>query len=152
MFSASTLPPDGNGEVVPEDELVSVAFVSYDEDGRITATRQEAVYFLVKRYEAGERVAKGEADGLTHYVVNEKITLRPAIPGGWDTTTLAPGDTATWEGLPACKVEISGPIGDIVHEHEGGDLQLSFLVPGSYNILVEPWPHPISRTTLEVTE
>lgn len=155
MFAMSTVPPDGNGVVVSEADMVPVHFVSYDQTGRVISTYSEVRYFFHRRLSLGETIVMGEGNPLTHYIefVGDArapvLRVRPAFTEGFDKTEVAPREAATLADLPAATVSFEGAMKG-THRHPGGDLLIGWTLPGTYTVRIEAFPYLPAEFTLTV--
>lgn len=85
----------------------------------------------------------GVVDGATHYIVAGEPAARPAQESAIDVTEIvvAEGGQATLTDLPdPCTVNVNGPTGYQPVSVEGGTLQFSAAIPGTYTLQVEAFP------------
>lgn len=86
---------------------------------------------------------EGEWSSLTHYFANGEPTERPTQSSAIDVTEIvaSEGEHATLASLPdPCTVNVSGPTGYQPVAVEGGTLQFSAAIPGTYTLQVEAFP------------
>lgn len=155
MFPVSTVPPNGDGLVVSEEDLVTTKFASYDETGRLDTVYSEPRISYYRRLNAGQRLVMGDGGLLTHYVefVGDAhapvLRPRPQFEQSFDTTEIAVREPATLAGLPPATISFEGPVKGR-HEHPGGDLVVGWTVPGTYTVTVEAFPYLPAEFTLTV--
>lgn len=135
--------------------------VEYDEAGRITHILDQRMGHTQDWQAQGRRIVFGDAgfDPQTwttkRYVdlsgAEPVLTDRPVFEGRFDRPILPVGEEATLPGVPTCTVKFAGPVSG-THEHEGGDLEIGFTVPGTYTISFEAFPALPAAFTLTVTD
>lgn len=143
------------------DYLNLVTALAYDEDGRITGHKTQAIGFTEQEIAAGARLLIAEGDwGDTGYRAGRYVDLsgdapviaeRPEFEGRFDRPILPAGGETRLPGAPAGTVRFTGPVSG-THEHEGGDLEIGFTVPGTYTISFEAFPALPVALTLTVTD
>lgn len=86
----------------------------------------------------------GVFDGDTHYLVNGEPTARPTQSSVIDVTEIvvSDGDQATITDMPdPCVANVTGPTGYQSVDVEGGTLQFSAAIPGTYTIQIVSFPY-----------
>ena len=142
------------------DYLTVKEAVTYDETGRITGYRQQAVGFTQDEQDRGERILFGDAAWQSFPAMSKRfvdlssgdpvIKDRPVLAQTFDRPTLPVRQEATLENVPACRVTFVGPVSG-THDHPGGDLEVGFTVPGDYLISFEAFPNLPCTHQLTVT-
>lgn len=142
------------------DYLTLVTALSYDEDGRVTGHKTQAIGFTEQEIAAGARMLivdsawEDETVRRRSYVSltgkTPEVAERPVLTQTFDRPTLPVRQEATLEDVPACTVTFTGPVSG-THEHPGGDLEVGFTVPGIYTIAFEAFPHMPCTHQLTVT-
>lgn len=85
----------------------------------------------------------GTFNGDTHYLVSGEPVPRPEQSSVIDATEIVVSneEAATITGLPdPCTVNVTGPTGYQSVSVEGGTLQFSAAIPGTYALQVEAFP------------
>jgi len=155
MFPVSTVPPNGDGLVVAEEDLVTTKFASYDETGRLDTIYSEPRISYYRRLNAGQSLVLGEGGLTTHYVefVGEArapvLRVRTELEQGFDKTEIAVREAATIPDMAPGTVTFDGPVKGR-HEHPGGDLVVGWTVPGVYTVTIEAFPALPATFTLTV--
>lgn len=150
----STVPPTPNN--IPADPafFTPVKTVTFDPTGRIIGYSDTALAYVRQRQLAGERVALGSGAEATQYVRLDgeapEVWDRPTITGALVPETVAVGEEAVLDEVPAGLIRFTGPISG-EHDHPGGRLEIGFTVPGTYQIEIEPFPYRLATFTLTVT-
>jgi hypothetical protein len=120
----------------------------YGPDHDVTPLLTEPGFYLAGTGEYG--VDKGKVLNPETLQLNERSPLALTFN---ETTVTADGvDSIVMTDLPAgAVVIIRGPV---THNfvHGGGNLELEFTVPGSYDIDIESLPNAITRYTIEAVE
>nr|WP_273288399.1 hypothetical protein [Methylorubrum populi] len=155
MFPVSMVPPNGDGLVVSEEDLVTTKFASYDETGRLDTVYSEPRISYYRRLNAGQRLVMGEGGLTTHYVefvgdVRAPVLRpRPELDSTFDKSEIAVREGTTISDLAPASVTFEGPVKG-QHEHPGGDLVVGWTVPGTYTVTIEAFPALPATFTLTV--
>lgn len=133
----------------------------YNKAGRITGYKHQAIGFTEDDRARGARILVGAGDWDRATMMSPLyvdlsraepvIADRPVFEGRFDRPILPAGEEATLPGVPACTVTFAGPVSG-THEHEGGDLEIGFTVPGTYAISFEAFPAMPVALTLTITD
>lgn len=132
------------------DYRTVVTAVIYDEAGRITGHKTQAIGFTEQEIAAGARMLivdsalDDEAVRARSYVrVNlktPKVAERPVLAGVPEQPSVPVSTEVSIPRVPACTVRFDGPVSG-THEHPGGSLKIGFTVPGTYRIAFEAFPN-----------
>lgn len=135
-----------------------VAFVAYDENGRITMSGKEGLYFVRQRHARGERVLivneyvlYSEADAGFYVKEGDgaRMLPRPVLDPKADTWEPQTMKEAVVSGLPAGKATFTGPRSG-TQDHKGGQMKIGWATPGTYTVTFEAWPHKPTVMTFTV--
>lgn len=132
------------------DYRTIVTAVIYDEAGRITGHKTQAIGFTEQEIAAGARMLvvasalDDEETRLRNYVrVNlktPKIAERPVLASVPSDARVPVGTEISIPKVPACTVRFEGPVSG-THEHPGGTLKIGFTLSGTYRISFEAFPN-----------
>lgn len=134
--------------------FVMVPFLKYDEDGRIGETGTQSIVAIEMMQDEGELILANEIgdpnkDWIDTSSGSPVVVPRPTLelPASLEVEA---GVEVAIEGVPACLVRFTGPL-EGEQEHEEGDLEIGFSIPGAYTIRGEAFPHRPFEIALEVT-
>lgn len=156
MITVSTAPPTPTASEALLDPALNqdAPYVSYEENGRIKGGGRMGFGIIQMLRIQGQRLAVGFGETATHWIDVEtgsvEIVERPVLDVPAELTAAAM-EEAVIPDLPPCTVSFDGPqTGSQVHE--GGDLAIGFVVPGTYRLSAEPFPYRAFALTMTVTE
>ena len=131
-----------------------MTFVIYDETGRIvqTASVADPASYRTLLEKRGLSFIEVSHDPSVGYVVDGALRMRPASTAALDKTTIEAGQSVTLSGLvPGARVSITGPATQtFTAEVDAADL--TFVLPGTYEIAIEAFPQRDARFTVEVRQ
>jgi hypothetical protein len=140
--------------------LDSRPFLRFDPDGRIRSHGVQAIGYIRDEQKENPFVIEGDAgfdsqSGVyrNHVVPDGEgwvIAPRPAAPS-FDRTTMKVGEGASIPDLTPCRVSWTGPISGS-EQHIGGDYELGWLVPGTYQVRFDPFPALPTVVTFVIEE
>lgn len=134
-------------------------YVNFNPDGSIRHAGVMAVGFIWAQIDQGALVLIGEGqfDSQTgeflswvDWVDGEyQVQPRPPLPRSFDRTTLKVEEEAILVDLPPSDVSFTGPVSGSFR-HDGGDLEIGWIVPGEYAVVIRSFPYLTLRVVFTV--